>query len=273
MLRSLLRYAGLDQMRLRIELEGADGRTTIAAGQEWTVDRTYRHSDAAAWFMSAGDDECVFGVAEELLGNPNDLVGILAHEVAHAFRSRHGLEYRTRREEEPLTDLTTVYLGFGILRTRSAVPNRPDPNVPEWERIEYMQPRFLAFALGAQAVARDVDDSGLKRIARYLDPNAKADFSKACEALRLQRAGLLEQLGIGGINAGMPVFRVVGRWPFKSARCSDPTCNARIPSGVANCPGCGGIVSGDVGSRQQALERESTVATATDDLSKLLKGE
>lgn len=131
MLVTLLRYAGIAGVKLRIEIEDAGGEATISTGSEWTVQRSYRHTDAPAWFMSGGDRECVFGVAEERLRDPDQLVGILAHEAAHAYRARHGLEYRTRREDEPLTDLTTIYLGLGLLRTRAVMPSRVDSALPE----------------------------------------------------------------------------------------------------------------------------------------------
>jgi hypothetical protein len=164
------------------------------------------------------------------------------------------------------------------------MPSRVDSTLPEWEQVEYMQPRFLSFALGAQAVARDLDADALKRIASFLPANPRSDFLSAHRSLRDQREGLLDQLGIAGakprvgerhFNAGLVVFRVKRRWSFLTPRCSDPDCRTKIPEGTEACPGCGGTVRGAVASEEEARERETASLSRpmeTDDLSRLLKG-
>jgi hypothetical protein len=44
----------------------------------------------------------------------------MGHEVAHAYRSHHRLQVDDRDREELLTDLTTIYLGFGILSVNNS---------------------------------------------------------------------------------------------------------------------------------------------------------
>lgn len=284
LLQRLLRFAGMENVRIGVEFDRNVGAPPAFDASGQIVGRHYSHRDAAAWFVSASDDYFLFGVDMARLDRPDDLLGVLCHEVAHAYRSRHGLEYRSRRDEEPLTDLTTVYLGLGVPLLRSARPSRPDPDVPEYERVEYLQPRWLAFLLAAQVVTRE-DARLQKRIARFLPPNPKSDFNSACASFRSGRETLLSRLKIDpaaipppsqhAFNRGLPVFRVRGKWPFSAARCSDPDCRAKQPKNATTCPGCGGTIAQDVDSPEEAVAREESLlglhTDVSDDLSRLLK--
>ena len=73
---------------------------------------------------------CLFGVDVEQLGDGLGVTATMAHEVAHAFRSRFGLALTDPEridEEERLTDLTTIYLGAGVLTTNGIARSKPPP--------------------------------------------------------------------------------------------------------------------------------------------------
>ncbi len=162
--------------------------------------------------LTLDDGICRFGVMTDRIADPRSLAAILCHEVAHAYRERHGLQYETHEEEESLTDLTTVYLGFGILSA----------NLANWRTSkghpEYMTQQALCFALAAQAVSRGADR---KRISKFLDTNQRAFFAASCE--ELDRREVWALLGIGktspaaaraetkrSFNRGLPVYRIKG---------------------------------------------------------------
>jgi len=75
---------------------------------------------------------CRFGLDIEQLGDAQILIAALCHEIGHAFRTRHGLVKADWSREEDLTDLTTIYLGFGIFTVNASdrfeqTYSRPSP--------------------------------------------------------------------------------------------------------------------------------------------------
>jgi hypothetical protein len=48
------------------------------------------------------------------------LVATLAHELGHIILLRPGLIKRTKEDMEPLNDLLTIFLGFGIFTANAA---------------------------------------------------------------------------------------------------------------------------------------------------------
>jgi hypothetical protein len=49
--------------------------------------------------------------------------------VVHAYREHHGLTVITPRTEEELTDLTTIYLGFGVLPLNASYISRSNGRI------------------------------------------------------------------------------------------------------------------------------------------------
>ena len=70
--------------------------------------------------MGLADGVYRFGVKDTELRDEQALIGTLGHEVAHAYRTHHGLVVASRDTEEQLTDLTTIYLGFGVFTLESS---------------------------------------------------------------------------------------------------------------------------------------------------------
>ena len=133
----------------------------------------------------------MFGANATKLDSPDVLAGVMAHEVAHAFRHRHGLNLRKREVEEPLTDLTTIYLGFGILTTNAAYRYRASGEMQgaytrtQWshESVGYLPPEAMSFLLACQVVARDLPAAEARRIGGLLETNQAAYFLEAWNAL------------------------------------------------------------------------------------------
>ena len=110
----LLRNAGLDDLQVEVEIF-AEGE--VPEGDPLV--RSERHQGAAAWFAGIHDGVVLFGANVQQLGDPLGVTAAMAHETAHAFRCAHALEEEDLLTEEQLTDLTTVYLGFGVLTTNT----------------------------------------------------------------------------------------------------------------------------------------------------------
>lgn len=262
--RRVLRHAGMGKFGVHLEL--FTGETAPAIDPRG---RTFSHRhlmNVAAWYSSLDDGRCHLGVDTSNLDNPPDLAAILCHEVAHAFRDWKGLAYEARHEDEPLTDLTSVYLGFGILSTNLSYRYRATSAGWSHGSGGYLSPVELSFLLAAQAVARGTKDAGRRKISSFLEANQAAFFRASSVQLDRDRVALLRKLGLEGagpaaakgFNRGLPVFRLRGGW-FRRPRCSDPDCGAVLPVGQPACSGCGGSVKGEVGSAAEAKSREAEI--------------
>ncbi len=120
----------------------------------------------------------------------------MCHEVAHAFRDRHGIALPDPEEDEPLTDLTSVYLGFGILFANITARYEASGNheYTAWKHSSfgYLSPQAVCFLLAAQAVARNVRAG---TIASDLGTNQAAFFRASYKALG-SGADLRRRLGV-----------------------------------------------------------------------------
>jgi hypothetical protein len=193
LLRRLLVYAGLEGLRVKLHVyreANAEVFDTHGVGQ--------RGAGAAAWFAGIEDDICTFGVDARELRDVESLIGTLCHEVAHAYRERHGLSVVTRETEELLTDLTAVYLGFGVFLLNSSFSFKTGGYSETGDRLlyeknvrGYLSPAELAVLLGAQLSVRGASNSQRRAILSELSANqqklvrdALAIFTPDVEDLR-----------------------------------------------------------------------------------------
>ncbi|MEA2570832.1 MAG: hypothetical protein QOI24_2833 [Acidobacteriota bacterium] len=156
-----MHYAGL--ARLRVSLTGSiDGQIEDGAYDKRT----------AGWFAGIKNGRAIFGV--------------MAHEVAHDGRNERHCVAGAREREELLTDLTTIYLGFGVLSTNSTDRYRSSGGYgyTSWSvsSVGYLPPNAMAWLLALQATARD-DRDEQRAIERHLEPNQKACFRAAMSEL------------------------------------------------------------------------------------------
>ncbi len=218
--RRLLSYADLGGLDVEVELyqNDIDIERIDARGRA----TSFSHQGAAAWFAGIEDGTCLFGADVRQLSTPDSFAGTMAHEVAHAYRRRHRLEVSDHDREEKLTDLTTVYLGFGLLTTNSAYRYRQSGDVNgrsatlEWshQRGGYLSPQAMSFLLAAQVTARGGAAGERRRIAGMLETNQAAYFKAACEALAGQDVAM---------RLGLPARTV---WPAPRAPQPAPLADA-----------------------------------------------
>jgi hypothetical protein len=255
MLRRILAFAGLGTLEVDLVVEEEEADFLVDSGLE----RKSNSHGTAAWFAGIRGQTCLFGVHEKGLRNAEELAGTLCHEVAHAYRRRHGLEVEGR-EEEWLTDLTSVFLGFGVFVCNNAYRFRTREHIEGskvmygWsaQRIGYLPLELLCFALAAQVVARGTPQAR-RRVRGLLETNQAAAFEKSCGYLQTHRDVLRVALGLAGTprNSAEVVHRIEGtRGPFQRlafwiaapAICSSPSCRAALPVFLVRCPQCGGQI-------------------------------
>ena len=197
LLRRLLAYAGLGAYRVKLEI--------FREHNSLEFDRQgigHGGPGAAAWFAGIADGVCKFGVNERELGDVEELIGTLGHEVAHAFRYHHGLVVRDSHIEERLTDVTTIYLGFGVFLLNSSFSFKTGGYSESGEQLlykkqqrGYLSPPELALLLGVELLVRKVSERELKAIRRALSPNQAALLDEAWRSFEDSDA-LRRQLGV-----------------------------------------------------------------------------
>jgi hypothetical protein len=197
----LMHYAGLG--KLRISLDAYD--------PEWSEEDAPWDAGTAGWFAGIEDGRARFGLHVDQFDDPEKAAGVLAHEVAHAWRAHHGLVVGDRDEEEHLTDLTTIALGFGILTTNNTDRYRASGTWDEtsWtiSSAGYLPPQAMAYALALWCEARG-DDGERRAIEKHLEPNQLACFRAAVEELG-DATALLGDVSAGSVRRVTPAFTPV----------------------------------------------------------------
>jgi hypothetical protein len=183
----LMHYAGLESLPLR--LEAFDDET---AENVWD-------GGTAGLFYGIEDGRARIGLHVREFGDAEVAAGVLAHEVAHAFREHHALVVHDREKEEFLTDLTTIALGFGILTTNNTDRYRSTGNYSQtsWSTssVGYLPPHAMAYALALWLRARG-DDEEVRSAKKHLEPNQLACFKAALEDLDSEEKPVRERLGV-----------------------------------------------------------------------------
>lgn len=188
LVRRLLHYAGLEDFRVHVTVYDNEEHT-----QYDTRGVGHGAAGAAAWFAGIDGKVCRFGVERRELRHVDELIGTLGHEVAHAYRAHHSLIVSDSRVEEQLTDLTAVYLGFGVFLLNSSSSFRTGGYSESgqqllWEKRArgYLTPARIAFLLATQNVVRNGASNERRRIAQALAPNHRKLFLDACELLAVE---------------------------------------------------------------------------------------
>lgn len=171
-----------------------------------------RHQGAAAWYAGSHEGIARFAIDARQLTDPVGIVGILCHEVAHAWRDHQGIVEEDRVDEEPLTDLTTIYLGFGILSANASYRFYKSGrqagilSYTEWShhRTGYVPVQGMCFLLAAQALICEIP---AKTVAGWLGTTQRASFLQAYE--QLDPDALIERLRLPEPSAWPPVRALV----------------------------------------------------------------
>lgn len=197
LLRRLLAYARLEPSRIEVEIYESGQDPMLA------VDQPGHGQSAAAWFMGIADGVYRFGVRETELRDEKALIGTLGHEVAHAFRTHHQLVVRDRETEEKLTDLTTIYLGFGVFTLESSFQFKTGHYSSTGQQLlyerqtrGYLLPGQLAFLLAAQLSARSCGKATVAKVLSALSANHAQAVRSAYEQFSRDPLPLTAALGL-----------------------------------------------------------------------------
>ena len=94
-------------------------------------------------------------IKRSLFDKPEKMVAVMAHELAHVLLLGDGKITRDRERMEELTDLMTVFSGFGVLSANSAHVHQSGSRGWSVETLGYLSPREYGYALAVFARARN----------------------------------------------------------------------------------------------------------------------
>lgn len=186
MLGRLLAYAGITTP-FELEPFRTDALWLPASGLGGVSWQRVPLENTRAYFAGERPDGVlIFGIDELALGNPEELAGLLAHEVAHAWRHRHQLVSPDRALEEELTDLTTIVLGFGLLTVNNGFRERTTLHLEggmTWTRYSaawagYLSVEALSWLLAVQLAVRG-DAALVAKLETALEPSQRRTFHEA----------------------------------------------------------------------------------------------
>ena len=144
------------------------------------------HEGCAGLYVHAegGDKMMVVALKQSQVEDPLALVATLAHELGHVILLGGGLMDHTVKDMEPMTDLLTVFLGFGIFNASCSARFRQwqDERKQGWsmQRLGYLREEVYGYALARFARERGEQQP---KWATYLSTNVRSYFKKAAEWL------------------------------------------------------------------------------------------
>ncbi|HEY6276233.1 MAG TPA: hypothetical protein VIX86_07860 [Streptosporangiaceae bacterium] len=133
---------------------------------------------AAGEYTASASGSPVITIDRANTGAPARLLAVIAHELGHVRLLGEGRVPADRKDQEPLTDLLTIYLGMGIFSANAAFDFSRLPGYSGFQRVGgwqaqqlgYLTEQMFGYGLACFASMRGEPDPGW---ARYLDTNPR----------------------------------------------------------------------------------------------------
>jgi hypothetical protein len=141
----------------------------------------YTHEDAGKDSPQAGRRHMLVALRSSTLRDQFSAVATIAHELGHVILIGGGLlDPNITLDHEPLTDLLTVFLRFGVFNANSAARfmQYQDSRRQGWsmQRLGYLSQESYGYALARFALARG---EAKPQWLRQLSPNVRAFFKQS----------------------------------------------------------------------------------------------
>lgn len=198
----LLRHVGIDPRT--IELRAGEPNDELSI---WLEDE--EEDGGGDDEGGAADERLVFSINHAALAAspPTMTAAQIARETSRAWRRVHGLREEEADVEEALVDVTSVYLGFGVLATNGTHHYEASGQqvggyaITRWSHsyVGVLGAEAMCLLLGLQIVARRLDRGERKRIGGLLGANQEALYLRHLRHLDgegEETGGLLARLGI-----------------------------------------------------------------------------
>jgi hypothetical protein len=163
--RRVCTYMEVDPEAVEIQLY-----TDRTPGSVVAIDPT-RGFAAGTWHGGQGPwQKGIIRIERSALDRPADLIGTMAHELAHQRLLGEGRADAASFDNELLTDLTAVYHGFGVFLANN--PRKSTGELGYWpgtklRRPEYLSEPMLGYAMAHIAWCRDEDRPGWAKALRW----------------------------------------------------------------------------------------------------------
>ncbi len=132
-----------------------------------------------------------------LLANPMSLIAIFAHELAHYFTAAFPEEPPGGWDDmEFATDLTSVFLGFGIFAANSVCTFSQFSIGWQTRRIGYLSEREVVHALAIFSALMGVSKAD---VLAGIKPSLRGFYKRACKSLSAQGERIERMKAIDGV--------------------------------------------------------------------------
>jgi hypothetical protein len=137
----------------------------------------------AAGLYDEQSDSIVIHIESSQLAHTCDLIGTMAHELAHLRLLGEGRLSGDEYDNELLTDLTAVFHGFGVFLGNS--PRNWDGMYSKWPGTTSNRPEYMILPMYAYVLAHAAWFRGVSKPdwMRYLSSDLKACFKPAIRYL------------------------------------------------------------------------------------------
>ena len=177
MLDRVCEFMGVDRRLVNLELYSNPNPL-------WLVDDAGRYlPTGAAGTFESRQGYCIISLETSQLDSPQELVGTMAHELAHFLLMG---EHRVRGDEydnELLTDLTVVFHGLGLFLGN--FPRNWDSTYGRWPGTELRKPEYMTLPMFGYALAHAAWWRGEKRPPwiKHMNGDLRACFKSAVKFL------------------------------------------------------------------------------------------
>ncbi len=124
------------------------------------------------YFGKQEDGKYHIAIEDKKLNSPEKLVATLAHELSHIKLLG---ENKLDRNNEELTDLTTIVFGLGIFNANAAFNVESGLGYWEWNKAGYLSQMEWGYALALYSYIREEDEPEWWS---FLSRNVKSDLKK-----------------------------------------------------------------------------------------------
>lgn len=145
------------------------------AGKIWLVNDAGYDLPGVAGTYQEGEQKFIIHIDKSGLDDPMELVGTMAHELAHVRLLGEGRIMNEVFNNELLTDLTVVHFGLGIFLAN--IPRHWESQYSKWPETDLLKPEYMTSPMFGWALAHLAWFRGEERPewARYLNGGARSN--------------------------------------------------------------------------------------------------
>ena len=191
--RRLLHYAGIDDLAVAVQIHREDAR---GGGPPPAPP-----GSGGVWLDGIDRGTATFMALAKTLRDPVNTVAATARAVAEVYFEHNDLKADNEQQRQRMVDVITVYLGFGLLTTDTALRhyNEADGGFRSKRstfRLGTLGPQAMAYLLAIQLLARGYDKARRKKVLARLQANPIGFVRAAMAVLEPRRDEVVDMLAL-----------------------------------------------------------------------------